>query len=77
MRRTEAELTKLVDSSFTSISQGSGTLIKSTVNGSSFEFAVPSMLSPMEIAGFALQALDHKQNGITAPITRTSARFYP
>lgn len=69
------ELTALRDGAFTEATGSGGTLIRSTVNGSSFEFSVGSMLSKTEIIQFAQLALDHKSAGFSAPLGRTTARF--
>jgi hypothetical protein len=70
------ELTALRDAQFTQTISGNGTLIRSAVNGSSFEFAVGSALTSSEIVQFAQIALNHKAAGITSPVRRTTARFY-
>lgn len=70
-----AALRALRDSQFDIVQSGSGVLISSSVNGSSFSFSVPSSLSPMQILTFAQLALDYKARGICAPVTRTQAIF--
>lgn len=70
-----AALRALRDSQFDIVQSGSGVLISSSVNGSSFSFSVPSSLNPMQILTFAQLALDYKARGICAPVTRTQAIF--
>ena len=70
-----AALRALRDSQFDVVQSGAGVLVSSSVNGSSFNFSVPSSLNPMQILTFAQLALDYKARGLCAPITRTQAIF--
>ena len=76
MEKSTNQLIALRDQAFTASTTGQGVLVRSQVNGSSFEFAVPSVLTPLEIAEYAQLALDHKAAGITRPASRTTARFF-
>jgi len=69
------ELTAMRDGAFKDATEGGGTVIRSTVNGSSFEFAPGSMLTRGEIVQFAQLALNHKAKGLTAPMGSTTATF--
>jgi len=70
-----AALRALRDSQFDLVQAGSGVLVSSSVNGSSFQFSVPSNLNPMQILTFAQLALDYKARGLCSPVTRTQAIF--
>jgi hypothetical protein len=67
------ELTTLRDSAFADMKKGVGSLVRSSVNGSSFEFA--QAMSPQEIAQFAQLAIEYKAAGLTRGVTRTVAAF--
>jgi hypothetical protein len=75
MKRSIAELEQLQDAKFELTNGGQGTLISSTVNGSQFTFGVATALSAMDIVQYAQTALEYKEAGICAPVTRTTARF--
>jgi hypothetical protein len=75
MQLDVAALRALRDSQFDLVQAGSGVLVSSSVNGSSFSFSVPSNLNPMQILTFAQLALDYKARGLCAPVTRTQAIF--
>jgi hypothetical protein len=75
MERDVAELRSIRDGNFTSTLNGNGLLVSSSVNGSAFSFAVPTMLSPLEVAQFAQLAIDHKANCWQGPTSRTTVRF--
>jgi hypothetical protein len=70
-----ALLRSLRDEAFDAVSGGEGTLVSSSVNGSSFTFSVPSSLSKMQVMTFAQMALDHRARNICRPVTRTQALF--
>lgn len=70
-----AALRALRDSQFDVVQSGTGVLVSSSVNGSSFNFSVPSSLNPMQILTFAQLALDYKARGLCSPVTRTQALF--
>jgi hypothetical protein len=76
MRRDVHELRALVDGNFDTVKSGAGMMVSSSVNGSAFSFYAPTMLSPLEVAQFALMALDHKEAGWCGPTDRTTARFF-
>ena len=79
MSRDVAELRSIRDNAFTlsANANGQGTLIASTVNGSSFTFSAPGLatLTPIQVMSLAQQALDLKANCLTRPVTRTRAWF--
>jgi hypothetical protein len=70
-----ALLRSLRDAAFDAVSGGEGTLVSSSVNGSSFTFSVPSSLSKMQVMTFAQMALDHRARNICRAVTRTQAMF--
>jgi hypothetical protein len=70
-----ALLRNLRDSAFDAVSANEGTLISSTVNGSSFSFSVPSSLSKMQVMAMAQMALDYRARNICRAVTRTQAMF--
>lgn len=77
--RDIAELRAIRDGAFTVAANttGQGSLIASTVNGSSFQFSVPghSTLSPMQVLSAVQLAIDHKMAGFCRPATKTTVRF--
>ena len=75
MELGENELRELRNGAFSEATTGSGTIVQSSVNGSSFTFSAPSFLSKMEIIQFAQLALKYKTLGITSPLSRTTASF--
>lgn len=75
IQRDVLELRALRDTQFESAMALGGTLVKSTVNGSSFEIQLDSALSPIEIANLAQLALDYKMKGICRPMQRTIMRI--
>lgn len=79
LSRDVAELRSIRDNAFTmsANTNGQGTLIASTVNGSSFTFSAPGLatLTPIQIMSLAQQALDMKAACLTRPVTRTRAWF--
>ena len=70
-----ALLRNLRDSAFDAVSAGEGTLVSSTVNGSSFSFSVPSSMSKMQVMATAQMALDYRARNICRAVTRTQALF--
>ncbi len=69
-------LREIRDGAFDSVSSLDGTLISSTVNGSSFTLEYDlTNLTHNEILMLAQQALDMKARGFTRPITRTIGLF--
>lgn len=70
-----ALLRNLRDSAFDAVSAGEGTLVSSTVNGSSFSFSVPSSMSKMQVMTMAQMALDYRARNICRAVTRTQALF--
>lgn len=75
LQQDVASLRALRDSAFDAVSSGDGTLVSSSVNGSSFTFSIPSMLSKVQVLAMAQMALDYKARGICRPVTRTQALF--
>lgn len=75
MQRSIDELQMLQDAKFDLSSSGQGMLISSTVNGSAFQFGIATALSALDVVQYAQTALEYKQAGICAPITRTTVRF--
>ena len=75
LKRSIAELRELQDAKFDITAGSQGMLISSTVNGSSFQFGIATALSAMDIVQYAQTALEYKEAGVCAPITRTTARF--
>jgi hypothetical protein len=75
LQQDVALLRNLRDSTFDAVSAGEGTLISSTVNGSSFSFSAPGMLSKLQILAMAQLALDYRAKNICRPVTRTQAMF--
>lgn len=75
LQQDVAALRALRDNQFDIVQAGSGVLVSSSVNGSSFSFSVPSSLTPMQILTFAQLALDYKARGLCSPVTRTQAIF--
>jgi len=69
-------LRQIRDGAFDSVSSLEGTLVSSSVNGSSFtlDFDLTN-LTHNEILAMAQQALDLKARGFQRPITRTIALF--
>jgi len=80
MTRDVAELRALRDGAFTLAANttGQGTLVSSSVNGSSFSFSLPNLatLSPLALMTLAQLALDHKAVGFCRPVTKTTVRFF-
>lgn len=80
MTRDVAELRALRDGAFNLAANinGQGTLVSSSVNGSSFSFSLPNAatLSPLNVMMLAQLALDHKAAGFCRPTTRTTVRFF-
>lgn len=70
-----ALLRNLRDSAFDAVSANEGTLVSSTVNGSSFSFSVPSSLSKLQVMAIAQMALDYRARNICRAVTRTQAMF--
>ena len=75
LSRSTEELYVLRDGRFDLSVGGQGVLIGSTVNGSSFTFGIGTTLSALDIQMYAQTAIEHKERGICAPVTRTTARF--
>ena len=75
LSRSTEELYELRDGRFDLSIGGQGVLIGSTVNGSSFTFGIGTTLSALDIQMYAQTAIEHKERGICAPVTRTTARF--
>lgn len=75
IRLDVVQLREIQKSNFDLTVTGQGGLIKSTVNGNTFEFHAPDLMSSQEIMIYADLALSHKMKGICRPITRTTARF--
>jgi hypothetical protein len=75
LSRSTEELYELRDGRFDLSVGGQGVLIGSTVNGSSFTFGIGTTLSALDIQMYAQTAIEHKERGICAPVTRTTARF--
>ena len=73
--RSIEELYELRDGRFDLSVGGQGSLIGSTVNGSSFTFGIGTSLSALDVQTFAQTAIEYKEAGICAPVTRTTARF--
>lgn len=73
--RSIEELYELRDGRFELTIGGQGSLIGSTVNGSSFTFGIGTSLSALDVQTFAQTAIEYKEAGICAPITRTTVRF--
>jgi hypothetical protein len=73
--RSIEELYELRDGRFELTIGGQGSLIGSTVNGSSFTFGIGTSLSALDVQTFAQTAIEYKEAGICAPVTRTTARF--
>lgn len=69
-------LREIRDGAFDSVSSLEGTLMSSTVNGSSFTLEYDlTNLTHNEILTLAQMALDAKARGFNRPITRTIALF--
>jgi len=69
-------LREIQSGAFTTVSSLEGTLIQSSVNGSSFQVEYDlTSLNPIEIATLAQMALDAKARGFRRPITRSVALF--
>lgn len=75
LSRSTEELYELRDGRFELTIGGQGSLIGSTVNGSSFTFGIGTSLSALDVQTFAQTAIEYKEAGICAPVTRTTARF--
>jgi hypothetical protein len=75
IRLDVVQLREIQKNNFNLTITGQGGLIKSTVNGNTFEFHAPDLMSSQEIVIYAELALNHKMKGICRPITRTTARF--
>lgn len=75
LSRSTEELYELRDGRFDLSIGGQGTLIGSTVNGSSFTFGIGTTLSALDIQMYAQTAIEHKERGFCTPVTRTTARF--
>ena len=75
LSRSTEELYELRDGRFDLSVGGQGVLIGSTVNGSSFTFGIGTILSALDIQMYAQTAIEHKERGFCAPVTRTTARF--
>jgi hypothetical protein len=75
LSRSTEELYELRDGRFDLSVGGQGVLIGSTVNGSSFTFGIGTTLSALDIQMYAQTAIEHKERGFCAPVTRTTARF--
>lgn len=71
----EGALVAMRNGQFESTVTGAGTLIRTTVNGSSFEYHPPSTMNATQVATFAQLALNYKAARVRRPITRTTARF--
>lgn len=71
----EAALIAMRDGQFDSTITGLGTLIRATVNGSSFEYHPPSTMTSSQVVAFAQLALNYKRSRVRKPITRTTVRF--
>jgi hypothetical protein len=69
-------LREIQSGAFTTVSSLDGTIIQSSVNGSSFQVEYDmTNLSPIEIVTLAQMALDAKVRGFCRPITRSVALF--
>jgi hypothetical protein len=79
MTRDLAELTVLRDGAFdlAASKTGQGTLVSSSINGSSFSFSLPgaATLTPLQVVMLAQTAIDHKRAGFCRPTTKTTVRF--
>lgn len=71
----EAALVAMRDGQFESTITGTGTLIRASVNGSSFEYHPPSTMTSSQVTTFAQLALNYKRARVSRPITRTTVRF--
>mgnify|MGYP006301388905 CR=1 FL=1 len=69
-------LRSIRDGAFDMVASTDGTIISSSVNGSSFTLEYDlTTLAPVEIVTLAQMALDAKARGFQRPITRTVALF--
>lgn len=75
LSRSLDELYEMRDGRFDLSITGQGVLIGSTVNGSSFNFGIGTALSALDVQMYAQTAIEYKEAGICAPVTRTTARF--
>lgn len=78
LTRDMAELRTIREGAFTlATNKGQGTLLSSSVNGSSFSFSLPgaATLTPLQLSAIAQLAIDHKLAGFCRPTTKTTVRF--
>jgi len=73
--RDMAELRALRDAQFEIVAAGDGSLVSSSVNGTTFNFRTDSMLTPAQLMTLCQMAIDHKIRGLTTPVRRAVAFF--